>query len=300
MFVTQLKSFFWVARLGSITQAARQLALSQPTVTTQIRALEEHYGVELFHRQGGRLSITDAGLRLLPQVEQLLLQTIQLESALRHSGDTSQGQLRIGATAPYYVLDIVKRYQRRFERVEVAIVGGNSRQMVQALVDYQVDLATSSHLEGDPRLLRVELGQDPLALLVHRSHRLAQRTMVQASDLVHDTLILRERGSMTRQLTEQMLAAAGLAPRHIMEIASREATREAVIRDMGISVFARHEASAHPDIVVLPFAGPVPRLPEYLYCLRERRQARLIAGFLEEAVPGGVLPDMEQDSLENA
>jgi len=76
-----------------------------------------------------------------------------------------------------------------------------------------------------------------------------------------------------------------------MEIASREAIREAVIRDMGISVFARHEASAHPDIVVLPFAGPVPRLPEYLYCLRERRQARLIAGFLEEAVPGGVLPD---------
>ena len=109
MFVTQLKSFFWVARLGSITQAARQLSLSQPTVTTQIRALEEHYGVELFHRQGGRLSITDAGLRLLPQVEQLLLQTIQLESALRHSGDASQGQLRIGATAPYYVLDIVKR-----------------------------------------------------------------------------------------------------------------------------------------------------------------------------------------------
>ncbi|MET1537381.1 LysR family transcriptional regulator, partial [Burkholderia sola] len=103
--------FFWVARLGSITQAARQLALSQPTVTTQIRALEEHYGVELFHRQGGRLSITDAGLRLLPQVEQLLLQTIQLESALRHSGDASQGQLRIGATAPYYVLDIVKRYE---------------------------------------------------------------------------------------------------------------------------------------------------------------------------------------------
>lgn len=113
------------------------------------------------------------------------------------------------------------------------------------------------------------------------------------SDLVHDTLILRERGSMTRQLTEQMLDAAGLAPRHVMEIASREGIREAVIRDMGISVFARHEASAHPDIRVLPFAGSVPRLPEYLYCLRERRQARLIAGFLAEAVPGGVLPDME-------
>ena len=60
MFATQLKSFFWVARLGSITQAARQLGLSQPTVTTQIRALEAHYGVELFHRQGGRLTVSAA------------------------------------------------------------------------------------------------------------------------------------------------------------------------------------------------------------------------------------------------
>jgi molybdate transport repressor ModE-like protein len=59
--------------LGSITQAARQLGLSQPTVTAQIKALEEHYGVELFHRQGGRLAITDEGLQLLPQVELLLL-----------------------------------------------------------------------------------------------------------------------------------------------------------------------------------------------------------------------------------
>ena len=189
------------------------------------------------------------------------------------------------------MLDIVRRYQQHYALVEVSIVNGNSRQMIQALAEYQVDLATSSHLDTDPRLLRLELGRDPLALVVHRQHALAGQKSVAIEDLAKNTLILRERGSMTRQLTEQMLAAAGLAPRHIMEIASREAIREAVIRDMGISVFARHEASAHPDIVVLPFAGPVPRLPEYLYCLRERRQARLIAGFLEEAVPGRVLPD---------
>lgn len=281
MFVTQLPSFFWVARLGSITLAARHLGLSQPTVTTQIRALEEHYGVQLFHRQGGRLAITDEGRRLMPQVEQWLLQTVEVESALRHSGDASQGgQLRIGATAPYYVLDILQRYQARFPRVEVSIVSGNSQQMVQALSAFQVDLATSSTPESDPRLLRLELGHDPLALVVHRSHRLATRSAVQVSDLVHDTLILREPGSVTRRLTEQMLADAGLAPRHRLEIASREAIREAVIRAMGISVFARHEASAHPELVVLPFDGPVPHLPEYLYCLQTRCTAPLIAGFL--------------------
>ena len=161
MFVTQLKSFFWVARLGSITQAARQLGLSQPTVTAQIKALEEMYEVELFTRQSRRLAITDAGLKLLPQIEQLLLQTAQIESSMRQSGTVQQGQLRIGATAPYYVLDIVRRYQAALPLVDISIQSGNSRQMIQALAEYQVDLATSSHLDTDPRLLRIELGRDP-------------------------------------------------------------------------------------------------------------------------------------------
>ena len=286
MFVTQLKSFFWVARLGSITQAARQLGLSQPTVTAQIKALEELYEVELFTRQSGRLAITDAALKLLPQIEQLLLQTAQVESSLRQSGTVQQGQLRIGATAPYYVLDIVKRYQATLPLVDISIQSGNSRQMIQSLAEYQVDLATSSHLDTDPRLLRIELGRDPLALVVHAQHPLAQTAhegKIKLSDLATDTLILRERGSMTRQLTEQMLETAKATPNKILEIASRESIREAVIRQMGISVFARHEASAHPDLVVLELEGEVPTLPEYLYCLRERKSSQLIQPFLQMA-----------------
>ena len=282
MFVTQLKSFFLVARLGSITQAAKQLGLSQPTVTTQIKALEEHYGVELFRRQGGRLAVSDEGVRLLPMVEQLLQHESSVEFALRNAGDVNQGQLRIGATAPFYILDIVRRFQARYPRVEVLIGSGNSRQMGDALLEFRVDLATSSHLEADPRLLRVQLGTDPLALAVHRSHPLARRSAVRVEALAGCVLIQRERGSMTRQLTEELLAQQGVAPQRVLEIASREAIREAVIRDMGVSVFARHEASAHPDLVVLPFEGDVPHLPEYLYCLRERRNARLIAAFLAE------------------
>ena len=284
MFVTQLKSFFWVARLGSITQAARQLGLSQPTVTAQIKSLEELYEVELFARQSGRLAITDAGLKLLPQVEQLLLQAAQIESSLRQSGTVQQGQLRIGATAPYYVLDIIQRYQVALPLVDISIQSGNSRQMIQALAEYQVDLATSSHLDSDPRLLRIELGRDPLALVVHAQHRLARFTHpIPLKELAGETLILREHGSMTRLHTEQMLAAAQVSPRKILEIASRESIREAVIRNMGISVFARHEASAHPDLVVRDLAGDVPTLPEYLYCLRERRDAQLIEPFLQMA-----------------
>jgi len=105
MLIAQLKSFFMVARVGSVTQVAKRLGLSQPTITAKIRALEEAYGVELFHRGGRRLALSDAGLALLPRVETLVQQETEIDVFLRHSGDLRTGSLRIGATAPYYVLD---------------------------------------------------------------------------------------------------------------------------------------------------------------------------------------------------
>ena len=91
MLVAQLKSFFMVARLGSITLAAKQLGLSQPTVTSQIRALEEAYGVELFYRGGRRLTLSDAGVRLMPLVDQLVRQETEIDFFLRNSGDMARG-----------------------------------------------------------------------------------------------------------------------------------------------------------------------------------------------------------------
>ncbi|OWQ88715.1 LysR family transcriptional regulator [Roseateles aquatilis] len=280
MLVNQLKAFFAVARLGSITLAAKQLGLSQPTVTTQIRALEEQYGVELFHRGGGRLTPSDAGRRLLPQVDALLQQELDVEFALRNSAELQGGTLRLGATAPYYTLTLVQRFRSRHPRVELSIAAGNSRQMVDALLAYQVDLATSSHREEDPRLHRVELGSDPLVLLLPRGHALARRQAVPLGTLAQETLLVRERGSMTRTLSEQALDAAGVRPRSQMEIASREALREAVVRGLGVSVFAAHETGRHPDLVALPFEQDMPLVREYLYCLQERKAARLIEAML--------------------
>ena len=287
MLVNQLKAFFAVARLGSITGAARQLGLSQPTVTTQIRTLEEQYGVELFHRGGGRLTLSEAGRRLMPQVDTLLQQELDIEFALRNSAELQGGTLRLGATAPYYTLTLVQRFKARHPQVELSVSAGNSRQMVDALLAYQVDLATSSHLEDDPRLHRVDLGADPLVLLLPRGHALARATAVPLAALGAETLLMRERGSMTRALTEQALEAAGVRPRAQMEIASREALREAVVRGLGVSVFAAHETGRHPELVALPFETQTPLVREYLYCLRERQGARLIEAMLGCVEAGG-------------
>ncbi|MGH8379799.1 LysR family transcriptional regulator [Pseudomonas sp.] len=278
MLSSELKAFYMVARLGSITLAAKKLGLSQPTVTTQIRNLESQYAVELFYRGGRRLTLSDDGARLLPMVKTLLQQEADIEFFLRNSGQ-AQGSLRIAATAPYYILDLVKIFRERLPQVEVSVEIGNSQQVLELLEDYRVDLAASSQLLEDARLVRRVLGTDPLVVAVHRNHPLASRESLPLSALAGHCLLVREQGSTTRKLTEQMLEEAGVKVGSILEIGSRESIREAVLRNIGISLIARHEVPHNPELRVLSLEN-APVMHEYLYCLKERKQARLPAAFL--------------------
>ncbi|MBM7062427.1 LysR family transcriptional regulator [Pseudomonas sp. UL073] len=276
--LAELKAFYTVARLGSVTQAAKKLGLSQPTVTTQIRQLESQYGVELFYRGGRGLSLSEEGVRLLPLVKELLQREADIDFHLRNAGQL-QGRLRIGATAPYYVLDLIKRFREVHPQIVVSVEIGNSQQVIEALEDYRVDLAASSQPLDDARLTRLQLGRDPLVLAVHREHPLAALQRVPLSALSGHCLLLREAGSTTRQLSEAMLANAGVQPGARLEIGSRESIREAVLRNIGVSIIARHEVPDHPALRVIELDDAA-EIGEYLYCLKERRQARLPAAFL--------------------
>ena len=125
----------------------------------------------------------------------------------------------------------------------------------------------------------IELGTDPLVVAVHRNHPLAHRQAVSIDVVAGHCLLMREQGSTTRRLTEQMLEEAGVKVGSLLEIGSRESIREAVLRNIGISIIARHEVPHNPELRVLALEG-APVMHEYLYCLKERRQARLPAAFL--------------------
>ena len=105
---------------------------------------------------------------------------------------------------------------------------------------------------------------------------------VALEDLRGHCLLMRESGSTTRQLTEAMLRDAGITPGPLLEIGSRESIREAVLRNIGVSIIARHEVPHSPELRVLALEG-APQIVEYLYCLKERRLARLPAAFLAVA-----------------
>lgn len=283
MLVAELKSFYAVARCGTVTRAATQLGVSQPTVTGQLRQLESRYGIELFHRQGRGLRLSDAGHRLMPLVERLVQQESEIEFRLRDASELRVGQLRVGATGPFYIMETVREYNQRYPGVELNLSIGNSQSMLQALHEYRIDVATSSYALDDKHLYRRMIAADPLRVVVHREHALAARGQVRLADLAPYTLLLREPGSMTRQLTEQALHDADVVPNRVLEIGSRESIRQAVLCNLGLSLIPAREVPAHPQLSALELADARILMHEYLYCLRERQPVQLIARFLELA-----------------
>lgn len=276
-----LMTFFEVARQGSITTAAKQLRVSQPTVTGRIRQLEDLYGVELFYRRASRVDLSDVGVALMPIVEQLVQQEGSADFLLRNAGDLRFGNLRIGATGPYYILRSVAAFRQRYPAIDVSIDIGNSQQMLDALFEYRIDVAISSHTVDDPRLARVMLASDPLVLVTPPTHALARQTSVSLAQLTTCHLLMREHGSMTRKATETALADAGFElPQHTV-IGSREAIYEAIRQGLGASVVPLGEVPDDPALRVVPFSCQPPVLHEYLYCLENRKGTRLLGAFLD-------------------
>lgn len=283
MLVAELKSFYSVARWGTVTKAAAQLGVSQPTVTGQLRQLESRYGVELFHRHGRSMRLSDAGQRLMPMAEKLVQQETEIDFWLRDASDLGEGHLRVGATGPFYIMDTVQRYSQRYPGIELTLKIGNSQAMLQALQEYRIEVATSSYLSDDKHFHRQMIAADPLRLVTHREHPLARQDRVRIADLSRYALLLREPGSMTRQLTENALQAADIRVRRTLEIGSRESIRQAILCDLGVSLIPSREAPTHPDLVSLEIADVTVMMHEYLYCLRERQPVQLIARFLDMA-----------------
>ncbi len=222
-----------MATAGSFTGAAKLLHISQPTVTTQVRFLEEMYRVELFYRSGRTIKLTPMGEQLYVLAKRTFALESETVQLLRDSGELRTGQLRIGAVGPFHVTEMLALFNQRFPGIHVSVRMGNSESALRALKAYQTDVAVLARFMDDPQLHLVPYSSHPVGILVNHEHPFAHRKSIRIEELEGQRMVLREEGSTTRKALEDALGKAGVQCRVVMEIGSREAIREAVI--MGLA-----------------------------------------------------------------
>ena len=279
---SQLRSFHAVATHGSFTRASEMLHITQPTLSGQVKELEERYGTKLFVRHGRRIELTEIGKSAFNITRIIFRHEEEVEQLLQSARALTSGQLRVAADAPYIATPLLAQFQRLYPGIHISIQYGNSEQLMSWIESRRCDVAFLPNIPpGDDHLFSIPLLPDRLVVFVSRDHAWAERRSISVEELVTQRVVLREKGSRTRSIFEEAIGRAGFTLNDVMEISGREGVREAVAAGFGIGIVAETELQSDSRLRALPVADVDLVYDEYVACLQQLRSLRVTEAFLD-------------------
>jgi DNA-binding transcriptional LysR family regulator len=249
--INKIRTFLRAAETLNFSETAKQLHLSQPTVSHHIKTLEQEMGVVLFTRTNTGLQLTEAGRLLMPWARRLLHDTSNMQAMMSSIQDDVVGELRItcSTTAGKYVLpQMAARFCQRFPGVRVRILACTPEDVTLKLLEGEAHLGVLSREIQDASLELQQFFRDTITLIVPANHPWAFRKTIEPGELLEEQIILREETSGTRRVVLSELAKYDISLDDLnifMELGNAEAIVRTVAAGYGIA-FVSNLASACP------------------------------------------------------
>lgn len=275
----QVRAFHAVAETGGITTAAERLSVTQPAITLHLKGLMEHYGVTLIYRNGRNIQLTEEGRQLFSITKRLFGIYEEAEAYLEALNGLEQGHINIGADSPYHVMKLMAAFRAAHPGITISIALGNTTEVYNDILNFQTDVAIAANFEPHPKIFMVPYSSSPLVVIVSSEHPWARRKSVRLEELDGAPMIKRESGSATRATFDQAARNAGVVPKVIYELDTREAVREAVAQNMGIGVVQQSELGNDSRLHALKIRNAHVVLNEYVIFLKERRDSSIVSAF---------------------
>ena len=275
MTLEQLRIFIAVAEREHVTQASRDLNLTQSAVSAAISALEARHAVRLFDRIGRRIVLTEAGRHFLVEARAVLSRVSNAENVLSDIAGLKRGALSLAASqtvANYWMPVQMHRFHAAHPGITLNLQIANTEVVARMVRENAVDIGCVEDAIEDPLLDVAPLVEDELVIVAAPS--LLGGKARRPYDLQSLRWVFRERGSGTRAILERALAEQGLDVRHLaiaLELPSNEAVRTAAIAGAGATALSRlavEPALQSGALVALDI--PVPRRHFFALHLKER------------------------------
>lgn len=276
----QLRAFHYVAVCGGFSRAAEKLYLTQPAISDQVRKLEEENDLLLFNRQRKQITLTPHGEKLLAITRRLFDAESHATELLSEARALRAGTLRIVADAAHHLLPILGEFRKAYPGVRIAMRAGNTETVVRSLQNYDAEVGVLGEVPAEQGFEIIGLNSTPVVAFVARSHPLARRKSIRFAELTALPLVMRERGSKTREKLERGAAEAGVELSCAIEAEGREAVREIVASGASVGFVSEAEFGSDPRLAKILIAGPPMLINEALICLSERKEAVTIRTFL--------------------
>lgn len=240
----KIKTFLTVVRCGSLTQAARELFVSQPAITLQIHKLEQKYNEVLFYRRERGVELTPAGKILYDYAQRISRLYDEATEELGALGSEFRGALRVGATltiGEYVLPSILGHFKAEYPSVDILLEIENTLRIVDQVASGNLDCGLVEGPFENGLIYTEKLTDDELAFVCSAHHRLANVAELDLKTLSRELFILREPGSGTRRVFEDALQRAGVDPSNIkilMQLGSTRAIKSLVAENIGVTVIS--------------------------------------------------------------
>lgn len=287
----QLQVFVETVAAGSLRAAAERLHLTQPAASMALMEMERQLDGPLFDRVRGRLRLNARGRELLPLARELLERHVEFARTAADAGGALAGELRIGTSntvGNYRVGELLSGFVQAAPDVAIRLRVGNTDDIARALLAHELDVACVEGAALPPGLEVLPWRDDALLVCAPPDHPLARRRRLEEADFADASWVIREPGSATRALTEQVLGRLP-PPRTRLELSQTEAIKQAVAAGLGIALLpevAVRDALAAGRLRALraPFLQPFLQRRLSLLLPRGRYRGALLEAFLRATI----------------
>ena len=300
MTLQELRYLVAVAEEGQVARAAERCHVGQPTLSTQLKKLEDTLGVQLFERGPRGLKPTAAGAPIIAQARIVLEEAHKLRELARTAQDPMAGALRVGAIptlGPYLLPYLLPAIRKTYPKLRLLLSESLTAQLLEALHKHTLDAALLALPVAHAGLEMMELFREPFELALPVGHRLAKKKHAQPQDLADENLLLLAEGHCLRDQALDVCGTKKSESREEVQATSLETLRQMVAAGIGCTLLPRLSTlgGARPDkrlIELRPFTAPGPaRLIGLVWRARGARAeaARRLGELIRTHLPRGVL-----------
>ncbi len=285
------KLFISVAENLSFSKAAADMNISQPAVTRHIRELEERYNINLFERKGNKIYLTKPGEKVYNTFKEIARQYRELDFEIGQMHDSIEGEFKIGASSTisqYLIPKAIASFHKRYPRLQIFLMNGNSFEMEKALLNNQVDMALVENVSSQSGIRYRNFLDDELIVVTGAHSVYAKREEISKDDLFQIPIVLREQGSGTLEVIKDAFTKQNIdfeKLNTLIHLGSTESIKNFLADFDGLAIISEKAVTTEfylKTLVKLKVSGfTIPRKLRLAYKLGHKsRQVELFENFL--------------------
>ena len=243
----QLRVFYHAAKNLNFTAAAGELFITQPAVTFQVKNFEEYCNLKLFKKRGRKIYLTDEGRVLYEYADKIFKYEKEIENVIDEMREFKRGILSLGTTktyARYFMPLMITTFHQNYPNIKIQLNEGSSLDMIHSLLDFRNEVAVIAKATDHPDVNFSPFSKEEMVVIVAPGHHFLRKQAVAFKDLANEPFIMKEKGSGTRKLVEQLFSNENCTPDILMETSSTEFIKQLVERGEGISFLVRESVAA--------------------------------------------------------